>query len=95
MKPSKDETGARPATLSTSEEEASATQIIEDYLKQVKTRLPSPLAAEVIPELRSHLLEQASQPYGRLTTASAWDAVVEMGSPDIVAREVRRESEIE
>ncbi len=95
MKPSKDGTGARPATLSTSEEEASAKQIIEDYLKQVKTRLPSSLAAEVIPELRSHLLEQSSQPYGRLTTASAWDAVVEMGSPDIVAREFRRESEIE
>ncbi len=94
-KPYKDNTGARPAKLSAKDEEASAKQIIEDYLKQVKTRLPSSLAAEVIPELRSHLLELSSQPHGRLTTASAWEAVVEMGSPDIVAREFRRESEIE
>ena len=95
MKPHKEDAGAQPARLSAKSEEASAKQIIEDYLKQVKTRLPSSLAAEVIPELRSHLLEQSSQPHGRLTTASAWEAVVEMGSPDIVAREFRRESEIE
>ncbi|MFX1476052.1 MAG: hypothetical protein ACFFCO_11335 [Promethearchaeota archaeon] len=95
MKPYEDNTGAQPAKLSAKEEEKSAKQIIEDYLKQVKARLPSSLAGEVIPELRSHLLEQSSQPYGRITTASAWNAVVEMGSPDIVAREFRRESEIE
>jgi hypothetical protein len=74
-------------------DEASARKIIADYLDQVKARLPSDVAAEVIPELRSHLLEQASQPSGRLTTAAAWDAVVSMGSPDIVAREFRREKE--
>ncbi|MFX1577644.1 MAG: hypothetical protein ACFFCF_10795 [Promethearchaeota archaeon] len=74
-------------------DEASARKIIADYLDQVKARLPSDVAAEVIPELRSHLLEQASQPSGHLTTAAAWDAVVSMGSPDIVAREFRREKE--
>ncbi len=74
-------------------EEASARKIIADYLDQVKARLPSDVAAEVIPELRSHLLEQASQPSGHLTSAAAWDAIVSMGSPDIVAREFRREKE--
>ncbi len=75
-------------------DEASARKIIADYLDQVKVRLPSDVANEVIPELRSHLLEQASQPSGRLSTAAAWDAVVSMGSPDIVAREFRREKEL-
>lgn len=74
-------------------DETSARKIIADYLDQVKARLPAELAAEVIPELRSHLMEQASQPSGRLTGRAAWDAVVSMGSPDIVAREFRRESE--
>ncbi len=74
-------------------DEASARKIIADYLDQVKARLPREVAAEVIPELRSHLMEQASQPSGQLTSAGAWDAVVAMGSPDIVAREFRRESE--
>ncbi len=83
----------RPPQASSPGDEASARKIIADYLDQVKARLPSEVAAEVIPELRSHLLEQASQPSGRLTTAAAWDAVVSMGSPDIVAREFRREKE--
>ncbi len=74
-------------------DEASARKIIADYLDQVKARLPREVAAEVIPELRSHLMEQASQPSGQLNSAGAWDAVVAMGSPDIVAREFRRESE--
>ncbi len=83
----------KPPQASSPGDEASARKIIADYLDQVKARLPSEVAAEVIPELRSHLLEQASQPSGRLTTAAAWDAVVSMGSPDIVAREFRREKE--
>jgi len=74
------------------EDEAEAQRIIEDYLRQVAARLPPRLAGEVIPELRSHLLEQASQPKGRLTPAAAWEAVVAMGSPDMVAREFRRDS---
>jgi hypothetical protein len=74
-------------------DDASARKIIADYLDQVKARLPAEVAAEVIPELRSHLMEQASQPSGELTSAAAWEAVVAMGSPDIVAREFRRESE--
>ncbi|MFW9831480.1 MAG: hypothetical protein ACFFD8_06870, partial [Candidatus Thorarchaeota archaeon] len=84
--------GEPPVTPSPGEE-ASARKIIADYLDQVKARLPSEVATEVIPELRSHLLEQASQPMGQLTSAAAWDAVVSMGSPDIVAREFRREKE--
>jgi hypothetical protein len=83
----------KPPYAASPGDEASARKIIADYLEQVKVRLPSEVAAEVIPELRSHLLEQASQPNGRLTTAAAWDAVVSMGSPDIVAREFRREKE--
>ena len=83
----------RPPQASSPGDEASARKIIADYLDQVKARLPSEVANEVIPELRSHLLEQASQPSGHLTTAAAWDAVVSMGSPDIVAREFRREKE--
>ncbi|MFX1582144.1 MAG: hypothetical protein ACFFCJ_07960 [Promethearchaeota archaeon] len=83
----------KPPQASSPGDEASARKIIADYLDQVKARLPSEVATEVIPELRSHLLEQASQPSGRLTTAAAWDAVVSMGSPDIVAREFRREKE--
>ncbi len=85
--------GGIPPQTPSPGDEASARKIIADYLDQVKARLPSEVAAEVIPELRSHLLEQASQPSGRLTTAAAWDAVVAMGSPDIVAREFRREKE--
>jgi hypothetical protein len=83
----------RPPQATSPGDEASARKIIADYLDQVKVRLPSEVADEVIPELRSHLLEQASQPSGRLNTAAAWDAVVSMGSPDIVAREFRREKE--
>lgn len=82
-----------PSSTPSPGEEASARKIIADYLDQVKARLPSEVATEVIPELRSHLLEKASQPSGQLTTAAAWDAVVSMGSPDIVAREFRREKE--
>lgn len=74
-------------------DEASARQIIEDYLHQVGMRLPSAIAKDVIPELRSHLLEQASQPTGRLTPDAAWNAIVAMGSPELLAREFRRESE--
>jgi hypothetical protein len=83
----------RPPQATSPGDDASARKIIADYLDQVKARLPSEVADEVIPELRSHLLEQASEPSGRLTTAAAWDAVVSMGSPDIVAREFRREKE--
>jgi len=83
----------REAELSAAKEETSAKQIIEDYLKQVKRRLSLPVAEDVIPELRSHLLEQASQPTGELTSASAWDAVVKMGSPDLLAHEFQTESE--
>ncbi len=83
----------RPPQAASPGDEASARKIIADYLDQVKARLPSDVSTEVIPELRSHLLEKASQPSGRLTTAAAWDAVVSMGSPDIVAREFRREKE--
>jgi len=83
----------RPPQATSPGDEASARKIIADYLDQVKARLPSEVATEVIPELRSHLLEQASQPSGRLNPAAAWDAVVSMGSPDIVAREFRREKE--
>jgi hypothetical protein len=75
-------------------DEASARRIIADYLDQVKARLPSDVAAEVIPELRSHLFEQASEPSGHLTSAAAWDAIVAMGSPDIVAREFRRDKDL-
>lgn len=73
-------------------DEASARQIIEDYLHQVGMRLPSAVAKDVIPELRSHLIEQASQPTGRLTPDAAWNAVVAMGSPDLLAHEFRREA---
>lgn len=83
----------RQAELSASKEENSAKQIIEDYLKQVKRRLSPQVAEDVIPELRSHLLEQASQPTGELTSTSAWDAVVKMGSPDLLAHEFQTESE--
>ena len=75
-------------------DDASARRIIADYLDQVKARLPSDVAAEVIPELRSHLFEQASEPSGHLTSAAAWDAIVAMGSPDIVAREFRRDKDL-
>ncbi|MDO8056768.1 MAG: hypothetical protein Q6361_07900, partial [Candidatus Hermodarchaeota archaeon] len=75
-------------------DDASARRIIADYLDQVKARLPSDIATEVIPELRSHLFEQASEPSGQLTSAAAWDAVVAMGSPDIVAREFRRDKDL-
>ncbi len=81
-----------PSGSSAFENEASARKIIEDYLQQVKIRLPAEVAQEVISELRSHLLEQASQPKGVITTASAWEAVVSMGSPDLVAKEFRRDS---
>ena len=83
----------KPAHVPSPGDEASARKIIADYLDQVKARLPKEVADEVIPELRSHLLEQASEPSGRITTTAAWDAVVAMGSPDIVAREFRREKE--
>lgn len=73
-------------------DEASARRIIEDYLHQVGMRLPSAIAKDVIPELRSHLLEQASQPSGRLTPDAAWNAVVAMGSPDLLAHEFHREA---
>ncbi|MFX1352037.1 MAG: hypothetical protein ACFFA1_07450 [Promethearchaeota archaeon] len=81
------------AELSAAKEEASAKQIIEDYLKQVKRRLSPQVAEDVIPELRSHLLEQGSHPTGELTSASAWDAVVKMGSPDMLAHEFQTESD--
>jgi hypothetical protein len=50
------------------------------------------MAKDVIPELRSHLLEQAAQPSGRLTPDAAWNAIVAMGSPDLLAHEFRREA---
>ncbi|MFX0169748.1 MAG: hypothetical protein ACFE89_10385 [Candidatus Hodarchaeota archaeon] len=83
----------KPPQDSSPGDEASARKIIADYLDQVKARLPSDVASEVIPELRSHLLEQASEPSGRLNSTAAWEAVVAMGSPDIVAREFRRDKE--
>jgi len=73
-------------------DEASARRIVDDYLHQVSIRLPSAMARDVIPELRSHLLEQASQPKGRLTPDAAWNAVVAMGSPESLAHEFRREA---
>ncbi|MFX1486576.1 MAG: hypothetical protein ACFFBS_05725 [Promethearchaeota archaeon] len=83
----------KEAKLPAAREETSAKQIIEDYLKQVRRRLSPSVAEDIIPELRSHLLEQASQPTGELTSASAWDAVVKMGSPDLLAHEFQTESE--
>ncbi|MFX0078973.1 MAG: hypothetical protein ACFE8O_06980 [Candidatus Hermodarchaeota archaeon] len=83
----------RTLQCSSPDDKDAARKIIADYLDQVQARLPPEVANEMIPELWSHLLEQATQSSGHLTVGSAWEAVVSMGSPDIVAREFRREKE--
>jgi MFS family permease len=77
------------------EEEKSANKIIEDYLNQIRVRLPTKEADEIISEIKSHLIEKATQTTGQITTKSAWDAIVSMGNPELLAREFRIESKTE
>ena len=62
-------------------------QKIELYLKQVRSglrNLPEPQVADILQELRSHLLERA-QSGGALSDTATDDALQSLGSPEEVA----------
>jgi hypothetical protein len=66
------------------------TTLIENYLSEVSSNLPNRVAREVIPELRSHLIEEATAD-NELSAQSARRAVSRMGEPKTIAEEYSRE----
>jgi hypothetical protein len=61
-------------------------RIIENYLLEVSQYLPQRTAREVIPELRSHLIEEATEG-GEVSAQGARRAVSRMGDPKSIAEE--------
>jgi hypothetical protein len=61
-------------------------RIIENYLRQIEIKLPSDFARTIIPELRAHLIEEASV-NGGMSVESALQAIANMGSPESIIKE--------
>jgi hypothetical protein len=67
-----------------------AQSVIENYLFEVRRNLPDQIAREVVPELRSHLIEEATAG-GDLSVEGARSAVGRMGNPQVIADEYLKE----
>ena len=70
--------------------EDDATNVIEEYLLLVREKLPESIADDVITELRTYMMEAASEAGGgTVTVESAKKAVARFGAPGEVADEYR------
>jgi hypothetical protein len=70
--------------------ENDAQRLIENYLFEVRRNLPDEIASEAVPELRSHLIEEATVE-GDLSVEGARLAIARMGDPSMIAEEYLKE----